>query len=217
LVTPEPAPLALFGDAASEAARALLSSHGVLVRTGCRATRYEEGRLELAGDATIPAERVVALPRLEGQRILGIPQDPDGFVATDLSGRVSGLTHVYAAGDITQFPIKQGGIAAQQADVVAEAIAALAGAAVPRHRFQPVLRGLLFTGSAPRYLRSEPHGPQGTRSTVAGDALWWPPSKIVGRYLAPFLARYGGIEIEPPADLSGAIEVEIDLPTGGSP
>ena len=216
LVTPEPAPLALFGDAASEAARELLSSHGVALRTGCHATRYQAGRLELVPDATLRAERVVALPRLEGQRILGIPQDSDGFIATDLSGRVSGFTDIFAAGDITQFPIKQGGIAAQQADAVAEVIAAQAGAAVHPHRFQPVLRGLLLTGSAPRYLRSEPHGTEGTRSTVAGDALWWPPSKIVGRYLAPFLARYGGLEIEPPADRSG-IEVEIDLPIGGSP
>lgn len=217
LVTPETAPLALFGDAASEAVRTLLGSHGIALRTGCYATRYEAGRLELDPGVTLPAERVVALPRLEGQRILGIPQDSDGFIPTDLSGRVSGLTNVYAAGDITQFPIKQGGIAAQQADNVAEVIAAQAGAAVDRHRFQPVLRGLLFTGSAPRYLRSEPHGAEGTRSTVAGDPLWWPPSKIVGRYLAPFLSRYGGLEIEPPADRSGALEVEIDLPLGGSP
>ncbi len=217
LITPEPTPLALFGDAASEAVRELLSSHGVALRTGCYATRYEAGRLELDPRATLLADRVVALPRLEGQRILGIPQDSDGFIATDLSGRVPGFTNVYAAGDITQFPIKQGGIATQQADAVAEVIAALAGAAVHPHRFQPVLRGLLFTGAAPRYLRDEPHGAEGTRSVVASDPLWWPPSKIVGRYLAPFLAAYGGLEIEPPADRSGALEVEIDLPVGGSP
>jgi sulfide:quinone oxidoreductase len=217
LVTPEPAPLALFGEAPSEAARALLRSRGVSLRTGCRATSYEEGNLELDDGASIVAERAVALPRLEGQRILGVPQDSDGFIPTDLSGRVSGLTHVYAAGDVTQFPIKQGGIAAQQADAVAEAIAALAGAAVRPRRFQPVLRGLLFTGSAPRYLRSEPHGAQVSGAIVATDPLWWPSSKIVGRYLAPFLARFGGIEIEPPADRSRAIEMEIDLPTGGLP
>jgi sulfide:quinone oxidoreductase len=216
LVTPEPAPLALFGDAASEAARALLSSRGVALRTGCSAIGYDAGRLDLHPDAPLRAERVVALPRLEGPRILGIPQDSEGFIATDLSGRVSGLANVYAAGDITQFPIKQGGIAAQQANAVAEVIAALAGAAVHPHRFQPVLRGLLLTGSAPRYLRGEPDRADGNRSTVAEDALWWPPSKIVGRYLAPFLARYGGLDIEPPADRSG-LEVDIELRVGGSP
>jgi sulfide:quinone oxidoreductase len=212
LVTPEATPLALFGEAASDAVRTLLSEHGVSLHTGSYPVRYEAGRLELVPAATLLAERVVALPRLEGPQILGIPQDVDGFIATDLSGRLPGLTNVYAAGDITQFPIKQGGIAAQQADAVAEVIAAQAGAAVQPHRFQPVLRGLLLTGGRPRYLRSEPHGGRGDTSTVSGEPLWWPPGKIVGRYLAPFLARYGGLELQPPSDQSGALEIEIDLP-----
>jgi sulfide:quinone oxidoreductase len=212
LVTPEAAPLSLFGEAASDAVRALLSEHGIGLHTGSYPARYEAGRLELVPEATLLAERVVALPRLEGPQILGIPQDADGFIATDLSGRVRGLASVYAAGDITQFPIKQGGIATQQADAVAEVIAAQAGADVQPHRFQPVLRGLLLTGGAPRYLRHEPHGGHGDTSTVAGEALWWPPSKIVGRYLAPFLASYGGLEIQPPADQTGALEIEIHLP-----
>jgi sulfide:quinone oxidoreductase len=212
LVTPEAAPLSLFGEAASDAVRASLSERGIRLHTGSYPVRYEAGRLTLVPEARLLADRVVALPRLEGPQILGIPQDADGFIATDLSGRVPGLTSVYAAGDITQFPIKQGGIAAQQADAIADVIAAQAGAAVQPHRFQPVLRGLLLTGGAPRYLRSKPHGGHGDTSTVAGEPLWWPPSKIVGRYLAPFLASYGGIEIQPPADQTGALEIEIDLP-----
>ncbi len=212
LVTPEPAPLSLFGEAASRAVGDLLSEHGISLQTGRYPTRYEAGILELGPDATLAAERVVALPRLEGPRILGIPQDADGFIATDLSGRVHGLASVYAAGDITQFPIKQGGIAAQQADAVAEMIAAEAGAAVEPHRFQPVLRGLLLTGGVPRYLRSEPDGGQGDTSTVSDEPLWWPPGKIVGRYLAPFLASHGGFEIQPPVDTTGMLEIEIDLP-----
>jgi sulfide:quinone oxidoreductase len=214
LVTPEAAPLSLFGEVASNAIRALLSAHAISLHTGCYPARYEAGQLELVPQATLLAERVVALPRLEGPQILGIPQDADGFIATDLSGRVAGLASVYAAGDITQFPIKQGGIAAQQADAVAEVIAAQAGAAVQPHRFKPVLRGLLLTGGAPRYLRSEPHGGRGDTSTVAGEPLWWPPGKIVGRYLAPFLATYGGLEIPPPTgrDRTLEIEIEIDLP-----
>jgi sulfide:quinone oxidoreductase len=212
LVTPEPAPLSLFGEAASCAVRDLLREHGISLHTGRYPARYEAGILELVPDTTLAAERVVALPRLEGPRIPGIPQDADGFIATDLSGRVHGLASVYAAGDITQFPIKQGGIAAQQADAVAEVIAAQAGAVVQPHRFQPVLRGLLLTGGAPCYLRSEPDGGQGDTSTVSDEPLWWPPGKIVGRYLAPFLASHGGFEIQPPADTTGMLEIEIDLP-----
>ncbi len=212
LVTPETAPLEIFGEAASDAVRALLNERGIRLHANCYPTRYEAGRLELVPGGSLLADRVVALPRLEGPRILGIPQDPDGFIATDLSSRIHGLTNVYAAGDITQFPIKQGGIATQQADAVAEVIAALAGADVQPRRFQPVLRGLLLTGGAPRYLRTEPHGGHGGTGTVAGEALWWPSAKIVGRYLAPFLASYGGVEIRPPTDQPGALEIEIDLP-----
>jgi sulfide:quinone oxidoreductase len=210
LVTPEPAPLSLFGGAASEAVQALLNEHGISLHTSCYPARYEAGRLELVPEATLDADRVVALPRLEGLRILGIPQDADGFISTDLSGRVHGLADVYAAGDITQFPVKQGGIAAQQADAVAEMIAAKAGAAVEPHRFQPVLRGLLLTGGAPRYLRNQLYGGRGDTSTVAGEALWWPPAKIVGRHLAPFLAGYGDLELQQPAGITGALE--LDLP-----
>lgn len=196
LVTPEAAPLSLFGEAASEAVRELLRENGIRLVAGSRPVRYESGRLELVPESTLAAERVVALPRLEGIRILGIPQDADGFIATDLSGRVNGLAHVYAAGDITGFGIKQGGIATQQADALAEAIAAEAGAAVQPHRFQPVLRGLLLTGDTPRFLRRDPLADPAEEGAVASDALWWPAAKIAGRYLAPFLARYAQLDVK---------------------
>src|SRR6266540_2775676 len=67
---------------------------------------------------------VVALPRLEGPRLAGVPCDPQGFVPTDEYGRVGSEVDVYAAGDLTQFPVKQGGIATKQADTAAASIAA---------------------------------------------------------------------------------------------
>jgi len=212
LVTPEPGPLSLFGDAASNVLRELLKENRISLHAGCYPARYHAGRLELVPERTLEAERVVALPRLEGLRILGLPQDADGFIATAPSGRVQGLAHVYAAGDITRFPIKQGGIAAQQADAVAEAIAALAGAPVTPHPFTPVLRGLLLTGGLPRFLRNEPHGGRGDTSMITGEALWWPPSKIVGRYLAPFLAERAGIESSLPDERAGTLEIDVDVP-----
>ncbi len=49
---------------------------------------------------------------------------------------------------------------------------------------------------APRYLRAE----AGTsRSEVDTEPLWWPPAKIVGQYLAPFLAERLGMSEAPPA------------------
>jgi sulfide:quinone oxidoreductase len=212
LVTPEPGVLSIFGAPASDAVRELLVAGSIKLYTGRYPSRYEAGRLELVPEATVPADRVVTLPRLEGLRVLGIPQDADGFVAADLHGRVHDVEDVYAAGDITRFPVKQGGLAAQQADAVAESIAARAGAALAPRPFRPVLRGLLLTGAAPRYLRTDLRGGRGETGTVAGEALWWPPGKIVGRYLAPYLAAAAGFELEPPVDGSQALPVEVELP-----
>jgi hypothetical protein len=52
-----------------------------------------------------------------------------------------------------------------------------------------MLRGLLLTGDAPHYLRSNLLGGHGDTSTVSTEALWWPAGKIVGRYLSAYLAR----------------------------
>jgi sulfide:quinone oxidoreductase len=213
LVTPEQAPLWLFGEQASQAVSALLQDHGITVYAARYPATFEERRLRLVPAGSLETDRVVALPRLEGTRIAGIPQDADGFVTTDLNGRVPGALHVYAAGDITTYPIKQGGIATQQADALAEAIAAQAGAPISPHPFRPVLRGLLLTGSTPLYLRHEPGGGAGNTTTIASETLWWPPGKIVGRHLAPFLAQHSGTTINPPAEAEHTLQIDIELPT----
>ena len=105
-----------------------------------------------------------------------------------------GVEDVYAVGDATAFPVKQGGIATQQADVAAEAVAALAGAAVEPQPFRPILRALLLTGRTPTYLTNELRGGQGDASVVASEPPWWPPTKIAGRYLGPYLATKAAAE-----------------------
>jgi sulfide:quinone oxidoreductase len=194
LVTPEERPLALFGPVASDAISHLLDLRGI---------RFTHGE-------HVDADAIVALPALEGPPLEGVPQDDDGFVPTDEFGWVLGLTDVYAAGDLTQFPIKQGGIAAQQADAVASSIAADAGAPVRPAALEPVLRGLLLTGMTPRFLRSG----QGLKpSLVDTQPLWWPPGKIVGRYLSPFLADHLGLSresIRPPGTDAVPINIALD-------
>ena len=89
---------------------------------------------------------------------------------------------VYAAGDVTDYEVKQGGIACQQADVAAEHIAAQAGAPVDPQPFEPELKGLLLTENWARYLK-----PDSGASILARRGLSWPPSKIAGRELAGYL------------------------------
>jgi sulfide:quinone oxidoreductase len=219
IVTPEGRPLELFGASGSDALADLLAIQDIAVHTGARSLAFGGGRLTVEPDGALEADAAVALPILEGPRLQGVPQDEDGFVPVDELCRVEGLSDVYAAGDLVAFALKQGGIAAQMADVAASAIAAAAGASVQPGPFKPVLRGLLLTGGLPRFLRGEGGG---APSAVDTEALWWPPAKIVGRYLAPYLAERVGIR-EPSAwtlddDDGIPIDVELELgPTGARP
>ena len=211
LVTPEMEPLQLFGQTASDAVRELLVERGIGLRTGAVATRFLDGKLELVGDGSFHVDRVVALPRLAGAPIDGIPQSLDGFIPVDDHGLVHGLADVYAAGDITSFPVKHGGLATQQALAAAEMIAANAGAQIAPSPFRPVVQGLLLTGSEPRFLRRELYGEHEHEPAAASEALWWPPSKIVGRYLAPFLAAHAGPTgvTQPPEQVAVPVDVHL--------
>jgi sulfide:quinone oxidoreductase len=196
LVTPEQEPLWIFGEAAGDAIRELLDARGIALRTGARPARAGDGVLWLESGDAVAGDTVLSLPRLSGRRVGGLPADTHGFLPTDAYGRVVGAAGVLAAGDVTTFPVKQGGLATQQADAAAATIAHELGAAVAPQPFAPVLRGLLLTGGAPLYLRAEldPSGERrGTRSRrlrgeTSSRALWWPPGKIAARYLAPHLS-----------------------------
>jgi sulfide:quinone oxidoreductase len=209
-VTPEDRPLAAFGSDASAMVRELLDEEGIEF---IGSTFADVGKgFVIAGDRRLDVGRTITLPVPAGPGIEGVPADPAGFIPVDEHGRVLGLEDVYAAGDATTFPIKQGGLAAQQADAVAEHIAATYGASVDPAPFRPVLRGMLFAGDEPLYLRSNVPGadPDVPR---AWYPLWWPPTKIAGRYLAPYLferddeAGFG----RPPAGF-----VDLDIPLSAS-
>ena len=194
LATGEHAPLEVLGAAAGEAVRAALDRAGVDLVTSAAAVGAVEGAVRLAGGGLLPADLAVALPEIVAPRIAGLPED-DGYLPVDEHCRVIGCHDVYAAGDVTASPIKHGGLAAQQADALAEAIAARTGAIGHPEPFRPVLRAQLLTGGEPLYLRAELPAP----ATVSSEPLWSPPGKIGGRYLASFLAGVA----EPLADLSG--------------
>ena len=217
LVTPEPRPLALFGERASAAVAELLAAAGIEFIGASHVEPVEgDGPAASRAAARSPPSgwwrcRSCAVRELEG-----VPAEPDfGFVPVDRHGRVDGLDGVYAAGDATNFPVKQGGLAAQQADAVAEHVAARHGARLEPSPFRPVLRGLLFAGGADRYMRA----PSG-RGSAAAQPLWWPPTKIAGRYLAPYLyerepAAAPGPAPEGFADLEVPLETADAAPVGG--
>ncbi len=210
LYTTEDGPLMIFGTPASGAVAALLEGRRIELEPESYVVERETGELELhPGGGRVAAEVVIALPRLVGPAIEGLPADDAGFLPVDEHGRVHGAEGVYAAGDGTDFPVKQGGIATQQADAVAEHVAAAAGAPVEPSPFAPVLRGQLITGAESLHMRHELTGGHG-EGVASLDYLWWPPEKVSGRYLSAWLSHsLPTRDLDPP---TGAMEIEVSLP-----
>jgi sulfide:quinone oxidoreductase len=195
IVTAERRPLDVFGPAASDALARLLERAGIGFEGDTVAEAVTGGALGTRDGRLLTADAVIALARLVGPNLAGLPVDGQGFIAVDQHGRVTGAPDVFAAGDVTAGPIKQGGLAAQQADAAAEAIAAEAGAPVTPRRCRRVLRGVVLTGEAPLYLRRDLDDDRPLARTLRGapegisrSQLWWPSGKIAGRYLTGFLA-----------------------------
>jgi sulfide:quinone oxidoreductase len=214
IYTPESAPLEIFGVAASEALRGDLDELGIEVQTDAYVTERPEGGLVLEpGARRLDAERVVAVPRAVGPALRGVVNDPRGFIRCDRHGKVRGTSTVWAAGDAIAFPVKQGGLAAQEADAVAEAIAACAGADVRPQPFRPVRRGVLLTGRGEAWMRHAAAGGDGD-GDVQRRALFWPPTKIAGRYLSPYLAELDRANAvgETPRPSGQPVELDLDMP-----
>lgn len=181
IVTPEHSPLEAFGARISSHISSLLAERRIAVIPETVPLRAGPGGLVVAHGLPVHAHRIVSLPRLGGPFVTGLPHDDDGFLPTDEHGAIPNVNAVWAAGDGTSFPIKQGGIAAQQADTCAIAIAAALGADVTPRPFRPVLRGLLLDPRGARFLDER-------RGDAPTAPLWWPPTKVA----ATHLGRYFG-------------------------
>lgn len=191
ILTPESAPLAIFGEGASSAVARLLEQAQIETISSAHCEVPSPGKVVIDhGDRALQVDRVVALPQLEGPAIRGIPLGDNGFIHVDPSGLLPDCGPIYAAGDATEFPVKHGGIAAEQADAVARSIAALAGAPVTPEPFEPLIRGMLLTGGKPVYISARITGGAGFSSEITDTPSWSPPAKIAARYLAPYLESH---------------------------
>lgn len=209
--TPEHGALAVFGHEAAAAVAALLDRAGVALHTGTPVA-VGKGKVHLlATGETAEARRIVTLPVLEGPRLEGVPADAQGFIPVDAYGRVVGLDGVFAIGDAADLMVKQGGLACQQADVAATVIAGALGADVRVEPLMPVLRGRLLTGKADQFMRRDLNDPHGA---ATAEPLWWPPMKVVGRHLGPWLAarQLGPAPVTAPEPApEESVEVEVAL------
>jgi sulfide:quinone oxidoreductase len=183
VVTPERSPLSLFGAEASAAVAEELAAAGVTLETGAVA-RVAPGGLVLEPEGReVAVERVVAVPRILGPALGGLPLDDEGFIRAGDDARVEGCTRTWAAGDGVVSPVKFGGLATHQARRAAAAIARRAGVEGVPDPGEPVLVGRLLAGDRSRRLIR--------RADIDRRPLWWPPGKVVGEHLPRWLADHG--------------------------
>lgn len=212
VITPEAVPLALFGDAASQALQEELREAGIAFETATVA-RVERGHRTTVvlqpSTRRLEVDRVVALPAVEGPRVEGTTQNDDGFILVDRDWRMRGSDRVWVAGDAVAYPVKFGGLAAQQADAAAAGIANSAGADVAVPAATLKLRGVLMTGARPRALGDRR---EGTEDGHAAAPLWRPEEKVFGSYLSPFLRERQPEERAAQEDAPTEVAFESEFP-----
>lgn len=189
LITSEQVPLQVFGEKASAHTRQLLNESGVELHTNIRSRSFTDGKVTTISGQEIAVDRAVALPHLVGRRIPGLPHDPNGFLPTDGFGLVHDTEAIYAAGDITDFPVKQGSIAAQQADAVVSSLAARFGDERSPRPFKPRLHAILLSDRAQTFLRASDDGGPHRGADVSDEPLWEDAEKIFSRHLSQRMRR----------------------------
>jgi hypothetical protein len=114
-----------------------------------------------------------------------------------VGGGVAGLAAALALreldgeriGEAPEFAIKHGGIAAQQAEVPAHAIAALVGLGPELPLFHLIIHGIMLADGRPRYLSAHVTTSHGSSSQIAEAPIWSPAGKIAAKYLAPYVEK----------------------------
>jgi sulfide:quinone oxidoreductase len=190
VTVPGPRPLSAFGGDAGDAVSGLLHDAGISVHTSASVTVVGPQHLLLGpGGAQLRPERIVTLPTISGPDVRGIPGDArDRFLSVDGYCRVRGTDgRVFAAGDATDLPVKQGGVGAQQADTAAAGIAHLAGLAEHPETLHPVIRGTLLTGETPLYLSAHLVAGAGWQARIYEQPPWPLDDKVIAEELGPYL------------------------------
>lgn len=205
LATYESAAVELLGRDAERIVAARLADAEIELVTGREPVAFAEGSLVLRPEGSIEVDRVLSMPVVEGPRIAGLPRDAEGFLPVDGFGRVQGTDRIWAAGEVTSFPVRQAGIAAQQALAVAGSIAAHAGVDVESSPFRPAIHGRL----------SSHGGGNGAANGANGGSatLWWPPEQLAGEHLSAHIGAK--IAVSPPSG-EDSIAVTVELGPDGN-
>jgi sulfide:quinone oxidoreductase len=145
IVTPEDSPLESMGIENSAAISRLCNELGIALRTGLSVAAYDGEQAVLSDGERVAVDRLFAIPALSAVAPEGVPLDADGFIPVDEHQLVTGTTNVYAVGDVTNFRIKQGGLATEEADAAVESIEAALGTRGGAAPFSREIRAILLS------------------------------------------------------------------------
>jgi sulfide:quinone oxidoreductase len=191
LIIPGPRPLAALGGDAGEVMVRLLAEAGITLRTDSqvRVSSPHDLVLQPSGEVFHP-DRIISLPTIIGPNVRGIPGfAQDRFLHIDEYCRVLNTGgRIFAAGDATDLPVKQGGVGAQQADVAAAGIAHLAGAGPAPERLRPRIDATLFASAKPLYLSAHLIDSRGWQASFHDEPPWPAGEKVVAEELGSYLS-----------------------------
>jgi sulfide:quinone oxidoreductase len=192
-------PLLVLGPDAAARITQLLTQAGIDLQANTHPRLAAAGRLNLhPSDPDLEFDRIVTLPLIEGPNVAGIPGFAlDRFLHVDEYCRVLDTDgRIFAAGDATNLPVKQGGISAQQADTAAAGMVHLAGLGPAAQPLRPRIDATLLTGAAPLYVSAHVIDGQGWRATFHDRPPWPAGEKLIAEELGPYLRTAAH---EPPA------------------
>jgi sulfide:quinone oxidoreductase len=185
-----PRPLEALGEEAGDVMTALLADAGITLFTDTDPIISSPRRMVLQpSNIVLESDRIISLPSISGPNIRGIPGfAQDRFLHVDEYCRVLGTQgRIFAAGDATDLPVKQGGVGAQQADVAAAGIAHLAGVAPPAERLRAQINATLLTGDASLYLSAYLIDGQGWQASFYDQPPWPAEQKVIAEELGPYI------------------------------
>ncbi|MBJ7353261.1 MAG: FAD-dependent oxidoreductase [Thermoleophilaceae bacterium] len=182
IATPESDPLDVFGAENSLAVARMCAELGVAVHTNTTLESYDGTTAHLSDRSSYPVDRVFAMPRLTGRAPEGLPTNDAGFVHVDDNQLVIGTSNVYAVGDVTDFRIKQGGLASEQADSAISAIENRLGDREDTSPFSREIEAMLLT--ADRRLAMRALIGDDASQSIAIEQPTGPVQKIFSRLLS---------------------------------
>lgn len=139
LLTAEHRFMDVFGPGVHEALQNELKERGIGARRWQQPRRAEQGALVFPEGGRLAYDLLIAAPSHEAAvRWKALPTDERGFLRTKTASRqVESHPDIYAVGDASDYPVKQGFLALLQADAAAEAWAARVLDEKPRFAFKP--------------------------------------------------------------------------------